>query len=191
MDYSETCPNCGKEVLLGHASPVNLANHRAGKACHKAQRTQDKQTKLGMQTSLMKSYFKEPGPQCIHSTVVSPLSLVSAHPSAGLPTCPPASPLTYMPTHQPAGLPACPPTSPPPFPPTSASTSSPTHKADTSQSKASAAVASTLQKLTLVAAQLPMSIPVAKVKDPVAALCGNPNIIIFCLEDDDPYEWLD
>src|SRR5258708_7387046 len=168
-----------------------------------------------MQTSLMKSYFKEPGPQCIHSTVVSPLSLVSAHPSAGLPTCPPASPLTYMPTHQPAGLPTCPPTSPPaspptyiptppptasptpppttppPFPPTSASTSSPTHKADTSQSKASAAVASTLQKLTLVAAQLPMSIPVAKVKDPVAALCGNPNIIIFCLEDDDPYEWLD
>ena len=36
-----------------------------------------------------------------------------------------------------------------------------------------------------------MSILVAKVEDPVAVLCGDPNTIISCLDDDKPYEWLD
>ena len=35
-----------------------------------------------------------------------------------------------------------------------------------------------------------MSIPVAEVEDPVAVLCRDPNAIISCLDDEDPYEWL-
>src|SRR5260370_42652417 len=78
-----------------------MANHRAGKACHKACIRQDKQAKLGMQTSLMRNYFKEPPKesQPIHSTVASPLLLVSACPPAGLPTHLPAHPLAHQTTY--------------------------------------------------------------------------------------------
>ena len=48
-----------------------------------------------------------------------------------------------------------------------------------------------LSKLTYVTAQLPLSIPVAKVEDPVAVHGGDPDAIISCLDDDKPYEWLD
>ncbi len=48
-----------------------------------------------------------------------------------------------------------------------------------------------LSKLTSVTAQLPESVPVAKPEDAVAALCGNIEVILFSLEDDEPYEWLD
>ena len=155
-----------------------MTHHRSGKTCSKAQIAQDKQAKLDVQTSLMKNYFKgAPESKPVHSTVAPPLLLVSAPPtgsSAGLPTNPPTGP------------PPC-----PPFPLASASTSPPTYKASSGPSKASAAVAPTLQKLTIVAAQLPTSIPVAEVEDPVAVLCGDPDAIISCLDDKDPYEWLD
>ncbi len=162
MDYSEVCPDCGKDILLGTGGPVNMTYHRSGKACSKARLGQDKQAKLGMQTLFMKNFFKgAPEPKPVHSTMASPLPLVSAPP-----------------TGSPAGLPTNPPTSPPPCSPFPLAS-------------ASATVALTLQKLTIVAAQLPTSVPVAEVEDPVAALCGNPDTIILCLDDDDPYKWLD
>ena len=48
-----------------------------------------------------------------------------------------------------------------------------------------------LSKLTSVTTQLPESVPVAKPEDTVAALCGDIEGILFSLEDDEPYEWLD
>ena len=166
-DYCETCPDCGKEILLGHAGPVNMKNHTGKRACHKTQISEDKQTKLGMQTSLMKSYFKEP--QAVQSTVMTPLTLPQACPPTCLPSC------------SPAGLPTYPPTSPPTYQPSCSSSSLPTCPP----------ASTVLSKLSHVTSQLPTSIPVAKVEDPVAVLCGDPDTIISCLDDDEPYEWLD
>ena len=48
-----------------------------------------------------------------------------------------------------------------------------------------------LSKLTFIATQLPMSIPVAEPEDAMAALCGDPEVILSNLEDKEPDEWLD
>jgi hypothetical protein len=94
------------------------------------------------------------------------------HPTVASPLpLPPGSP-TYSPIPAPAFLP---------------------HRViNSSNSAASVMVAPTmLSKLTLVAAQLLESIPVAKAEDAVAALCGDPEAILHNLEDEEPYEWLD
>ena len=62
---------------------------------------------------------------------------------------------------------------------------------DSTSPPADFGLATLLSKLTSVAAQLPQSIPIAKPKDAVAALCGDPKAIVWSLEDDKPYEWLD
>ena len=55
----EVCPDCGKEILLGNGGQANMESHRGKKGCPKAQKLQETQTRLDMQTSLMKSFFKE------------------------------------------------------------------------------------------------------------------------------------
>ncbi len=90
------------------------------------------------------------------------------------------------------GIPTCLPAHLPTCPSPSASTSLPNCHTNSGGSMASVmGMPTLLSKLTSVTAQLPESVPVAKPEDAVAALCGNIEVILFSLEDDEPYEWLD
>ena len=87
--------------------------------------------------------------------------------------------MTWLCFGPPASIPTNPPTSPPAYPPAAPP---PTCQPTTP---------TLLSKLTHATTLLPECTPLANAGDAVASLCGDPEAILFCLEDDEPYVWLD